>query len=503
MFSDIKDGDMIPMMKLTELLSIIPFYKVIGEINDIHIHEIEMDHRKINKEDVFVCLRGFTVDGHDFVEQAIENGATVIIAERDVNASVPTIVVSDTGRCLALMAAKYYNYPSTKLPLIGITGTNGKTTTSYLLEAIFNHDQKKTGLIGTIQMKIGDQSYPINNTTPDSLFLQKSFDQMVAEKVDRVIMEVSSHALDLGRIHGCDYDIALFTNLSQDHLDYHKNLDDYLRVKSLLFAQLGNSYNGDHHKFAIVNDDDPASQLIKQSTAQHVLTYGCNEKADVTATNIKLSANGTRFTLNTPVGMIDINSQLVGKFNVYNMLAASSVAIVSKVSLQVIKDALENIPGVNGRFEQVSEGQKFSVIVDYAHTPDSLENVLQTITGFSKGRIFVVVGCGGDRDRSKRPLMAGIAVQYADQAIFTSDNPRTESPKTILDDMTIDLKESNYEIIQDRKEAIFRAIELANDDDVILIAGKGHETYQEVNRIRHDFDDREVAREAIQQKESK
>src|SRR5690625_1528878 len=371
---------MMPMIKLTELLSVIPFYKVIGNIEETYMNKIEMDHRKINSGDAFVCLRGFTVDGHDYAEQAIEKGATIIIAEQDMKTSVATIVVPDTSRALAFIAAKFYDFPTSKLSLIGITGTNGKTTTTYLLEAIFKQDQKNTGLIGTIQMKIGEKTYPINNTTPDSLFLQKTFNEMVDEKVDTAIIEVSSHALDLGRVHGCDYDIALFTNLSQDHLDYHKDLDEYLRVKSLLFAQLGNTYDIGKEKFAILNEDDPASQLIKKSTAQHILTYGCQSKADIMAENIELSASGTRFMLKTPIGGVEINSQLIGMFNVYNMLAASSVAIAKNVDLQVIKDALENISGVNGRFEQVNEGQNFSVIVDYAHTPDSLENVLQTIT---------------------------------------------------------------------------------------------------------------------------
>ncbi|HLQ97128.1 MAG TPA: UDP-N-acetylmuramoyl-L-alanyl-D-glutamate--2,6-diaminopimelate ligase [Candidatus Dormibacteraeota bacterium] len=493
---------MMPMIKLTELLSVIPFYKVIGNIEETYMNKIEMDHRKINSGDAFVCLRGFTVDGHDYAEQAVEKGATIIIAEQDMKTSVATIVVPDTSRALAFIAAKFYDFPTSKLSLIGITGTNGKTTTTYLLEAIFKQDQKNTGLIGTIQMKIGDKTYPVNNTTPDSLLLQKTFKQMVDEEIDTAIMEVSSHALDLGRVHGCDYDVALFTNLSLDHLDYHKDLDDYLRVKSLLFAQLGNSYRPGDRKFAILNADDPASQLIKKSTAQHILTYGCKSNADMMAKNIELRANGTKFTLKTPIGEIEINSQLVGMFNVYNMLAASSIAVVQHVDLQVIKEALENISGVHGRFEQVNKGQRFSVIVDYAHTPDSLENVLQTITEFSKRRIFVVVGCGGDRDRSKRPLMANIAVKYADQAIFTSDNPRTENPLSILNDMTDHLKETNYEVIDDRKQAIFRAIDLAKDDDIILIAGKGHETYQEINRVKYDFDDREIASEAIKQKES-
>lgn len=490
-------------MKLTELLSSLPFYETTAQqLDEFEVNKIQMDHRKIQAGDLFVCIKGFTVDGHDFAEQAIENGAQIILAEKELDVTVPTIIVADTSRSLAKIAAKFFDYPSEKLPLIGITGTNGKTTTSYLLEAIFSHYGKKTGLIGTIQMKIGDQSFPVTNTTPDSLLLQKTFKQMVDEDVDIAMMEVSSHALDMGRVNGTEFDLAVYTNLSQDHLDYHKDMDDYARAKSLLFSQLGNNYRNENRKYAIINEDDPYRDLFKGSTAQHLLTYGCERTADIMATNIKQGVIKTSFTLETPVGNIDITSHLIGLFNVYNMLAASSAAIAMGVPLTVIKEALESMYGVDGRFEQVVEGQGFGVIVDYAHTPDSLENVLQTIRAFSTQKVYVVVGCGGDRDRAKRPLMANMALQYADLALFTADNPRTEDPDTILEDMIKGQEQHHYEVIPDRKAAIQHAIELAHDDDIILIAGKGHETYQEINQIKYDFDDRKIAREAIHNKEN-
>lgn len=491
-------------MKLTDMLANLPFYKTKLSIEDVIINDIEMDSRKVKSGNLFVCISGFTVDGHDYTDQAIENGAVAIIAEKDMAASVPVIVVPDTTRAMAMLAVTFYDDPTSKLPLIGVTGTNGKTTITYLLEAIFRQNGQKTGVIGSIQMKIGDTAYPIANTTPDALHLQKTFHQMLEEDVDQAIMEVSSHALDLGRVHGCDYDIAIFTNLSQDHLDYHKNMDDYLHAKSLLFAQLGNSYRTTRSKFAVINEDDAASDLLKRSTAQPVITYGCKNTAQVMAKNIKLDSKGTFFSLNTPFETIDINSKLIGMFNIYNMLAAAAAAIAQGIPLPVIKQALESVDGVSGRFEPVEADQDYSVIVDFAHTPDSLENILKTSNEFATKKVYVVVGCGGDRDRGKRPLMASIAAKYADQAIFTSDNPRTEDPKRILEDMVngLDTATDNYEVIVDRKAAIKRAIDYAEADDIILIAGKGHETYQIVGHEKHDFDDREIAREAILAKEN-
>lgn len=490
-------------MKLNELVSILSFYQSKNNLSDIEINDVEMDHRLVQVGNLFVCIEGYTVDGHDFASLAVEQGAVAVIAEQELDLSVPTIVVSDTARALAMLANKFYQFPSQNMSLVGITGTNGKTTTTYLLESIFKYHDKKTGLIGTIQTKIGDRSFNLSNTTPNALVLQKTLKQMKDENVEVVCMEVSSHALDLGRVYGCDYDIAVYTNLSQDHLDYHKNMEDYLRAKSLLFAQLGNVYKKNKEKIAVINQDDQYSDVIKRSTSQQVLTYGYKEKSDIMPKNLKLDISHTKFTLVTPLGDIQIVSKLIGMFNVYNMLAASGAAIAAKVPLETIKKALEDIAGIDGRFEQVTDNESFGVIVDYAHTPDSLENVLQTITGFVKGKIYVVVGCGGDRDRLKRPQMANVALKYANLAIFTSDNPRTEDPDAILEDMTKDLNQTHFEVISDRKNAIEQAIELVNDGDIVLLAGKGHETYQEINHVKHDFDDRVIAKEAIKTKELK
>lgn len=491
------------MMKLKELLSIIPFYHADQSIENIDVTDIVMDSRQVKPGNAFVCIAGFTVDGHQYAKEAEESGAVVIIAEKEVEVNVPVITVTDTSRVLAMLAAKYFNYPTKEMPLIGITGTNGKTTTTYLLEEIFQMNGEKTGLIGTIQMKIGHQSYPIDNTTPDSLFLQRAFKEMNDKNVNRAIMEVSSHALDLGRVYGSDFQIAVFTNLSQDHLDYHKDMDDYLRAKSLLFAQLGNNYDTHQRKFAVINEDDTTQSLLKRSTAQHILTYGYKNNADIMAKNVRLDAQGTTFMMETPLGHVEIKSGLIGLFNVYNMLAAAAAAIASEVPLQVIKEALDQTKGVSGRFEPVNEGQNYTLIVDFAHTPDSLENVLETIKGFAQKNIYVVVGCGGDRDRTKRPLMAQAALKYADHAIFTSDNPRTEDPQNILDDMVAGLENQNesYTVIVNRKDAIHEAVQQADANDIILIAGKGHETYQIVGRQKYHFDDRVVAREAIVAKE--
>ncbi|WP_240371753.1 UDP-N-acetylmuramoyl-L-alanyl-D-glutamate--2,6-diaminopimelate ligase [Anoxybacteroides rupiense] len=464
------------------------------------VTSIEMDSRKVTKGALFICIKGFTVDGHDFAQQAVENGAVAIIAEREVDVSVPVILVRDSKRALAVLADAFYGQPTHKLHLIGVTGTNGKTTTTHLIDYVFRKARKKTGLIGTMHIKIGDKTYDVKNTTPDALVLQRTFKQMVEEEIDTAIMEVSSHALHMGRVHGCDYDIAVFTNLTQDHLDYHRTMEEYRLAKGLLFAQLGNRFDHQRPKFAILNQDDPSSEYYKHMTAATVITYGIDQDSDIMAKQIEMSPNGMKFDLVTPDETVRICTKLIGRFNVYNILAAASACLASGLSLSTIAEALEEISGVSGRFETVNEGQDFTVIVDYAHTPDSLENVLKTIRQFAKRNIYVVVGCGGDRDRAKRPLMAQIAVKYADTAIFTSDNPRSERPEDILHDMEKGVAGKRYISIADRKAAIRYAVEHAQKDDVILIAGKGHETYQIIgNQVLH-FDDRIVAREAIKER---
>ena len=323
---------------------------------------------------------------------------------------------------------------------------------------------------------------------------------MVEEKVDTAVMEVSSHALDIGRVHGCEFNMAVFTNLTQDHLDFHTSMDDYRRAKGLLFAGLGNHFDHSKPKFAILNNDDNATEEYIKSTSATVITYGIDKKSDVMAEDIKMTSSGTVFTLITPHGTKKVKMKLIGKFSVYNVLAAISACLYSNIPIDRIVKSIEIMEGVSGRFELVNEGQGYTVIVDYAHTPDSLENVLTTVKQFAKGNVFVIVGCGGDRDRTKRPLMAKIATKYADTAIFTSDNPRSEEPKAILDDMEAGVPGEKYETIIDRAAAIKYAIEKVNKDDVIIIAGKGHETYQIIGEKVFDFDDRLVASQAIKER---
>jgi UDP-N-acetylmuramoyl-L-alanyl-D-glutamate--2,6-diaminopimelate ligase len=486
-------------MKLQDLLQhlqlLVPYQGTNPEITSI-----ENDNRKVQKGSLFICIKGFTVDGHDFAESAVKNGAVAVLAQQELALSVPVIIVNDTTRAMAVLADAFYNHPTKKLHLIGITGTNGKTTTSHLIEKIFSDVNRTTGLIGTMYTKIGNQKIETKNTTPESLVLQKGFQQMLENGVDTAIMEVSSHALHMGRVHGCDYDIAVFTNLTQDHLDYHKTMDDYRHAKSLLFSQLGNTFDPNHPKFAILNADDQASDMYRKSTAAHVVTYGIDHAADFRAINIQMTPKGTSFEIVINEKSYPIHIQLIGKFSVYNVLASIATAFVSKIPMKEIIDSIESVKGVDGRFELVNAGQEFTVIVDYAHTPDSLENVLKTIQSFAKKRIFVIVGCGGDRDKTKRPLMAEIACHFATDPIFTSDNPRSEDPLAILKDMEEGVSGKSYLTIPDRKEAIVSAIDRATTGDVILIAGKGHETYQIIGSNVFDFDDRVVAREAIEER---
>lgn len=490
-------------MRFSELLKNLSFYvkDIRNEPKDeLLITGIQNNHLNIKKGHVFICIKGYMVDGHRFAKEAEKKGAAAIIAERPVGVSIPTIILKNTRRAQAEIATLFYSHPSKHLKMVGITGTNGKTTIAYLLREIFSLNNDRTGMIGTIETIIGNKKYPTNLTTPDAISLQQILSKMHKEKVKTVFMEVSSHALSLGRVHGCDFDVAVYSNLSQDHLDFHQTMDHYLHAKSLLFSQLGNSF--ERKKYAIINKDDSFYKFFIDSTAQHIVTYSCTRKADFMAKNIKMTAKKTAFTLVTPKGEVPIKTSLIGDFNISNMLAAASVAFVLGVPLKIVQKAFQQVEGIPGRFEVVNEKEPYTVIVDYAHTPDSLSKVLQTIRCFAKGKVYVVVGCGGNRDRSKRPLMAKVAVKKADYAIFTSDNPRRENPRAILADMIQDLEEKNYQIVDDRKKAIHLAIQLARKNDIILIAGKGHETYQEINGVTYEFDDRKVALEAIEKKES-
>ncbi|MBB3127359.1 UDP-N-acetylmuramoyl-L-alanyl-D-glutamate--2,6-diaminopimelate ligase [Paenibacillus rhizosphaerae] len=490
-------------MKLNELASALTTAQIIGD-GDITITNIQVDSRKVAPGDLFICLPGHTVDGHDYAGQAAEKGAVALVVERKLDIDLPQIVVKDCRFAMAVLADAFFGSPSSHMKMIGVTGTNGKTTTTYLIEKMMSDQGVNTGLIGTIQMRYGGRTFPMSGTTPEALELQRSLDDMTANGVECCVMEVSSHALEQGRVKGTDFRTAIFTNLTQDHLDYHKTMEEYRAAKGLFFARLGNKFahQPEQRKFAVLNADDEASSYFAKITAAEVITYGVENSADVRATDVKVTAQGTSFHVDTFRGSADIQLRMVGKFNVYNALAAITAGLLEGIELENIKRSLESVPGVDGRVESVDAGQPFAVIVDYAHTPDGLENVLKTVNEFAEGRIITVFGCGGDRDRTKRPIMGKIAAKYSDFIFVTSDNPRTEDPELILKDIEQGLKDDSvpqerYEMIVDRRTAIQKAIEMASPQDVVLIAGKGHETYQTIGTTNYDFDDREVAKEAI------
>ncbi|NDI33670.1 UDP-N-acetylmuramoyl-L-alanyl-D-glutamate--2,6-diaminopimelate ligase [Chengkuizengella sediminis] len=491
-------------MLLKEFASLLKLSNLHGDPDTV-ITGIKTDSRKVKSGDLFICIVGHRVDGHEFAEQAVQNGAAALVVQQDGEWNIPIILVKDSRYAMAVFASAFYQYPSHKLKLIGVTGTNGKTTTTYLIEKILRDQSHRTGLMGTIQMKIDDQSYCVENTTLEALELQRSLDLMQKNNIDYCIMEVSSHALEMGRVIGCHYRTAIFTNLTQDHLDYHGTMEKYKQSKGLLFSRFGNTFsdNFEFKKYAVLNGDDPASNYFKKITTAEVFTYGIDqEDVDVRATDIRITSKGTNFKVISYAGTLDFHLQLIGKFNIYNALAAITASVIEGIALEEIKESLEQIKGIDGRFESVYENQDYLVIVDYSHTPDSLENALKTISEFAEGNIICVFGCGGDRDRTKRPLMGQIAAKYCDYVYVTSDNPRTENPIHILLDIekgiiNSGMTRSQYELIEDRHQAINQAISNANAKDVLLIAGKGHETYQEVQGIKKDFDDRLVAKNVI------
>lgn len=489
-------------MKFQTLLCHLYIYQY-GKNDNPEITDICTDSRQTVPGSLFVCVRGATVDGHDYAASAVEKGAVAVVSEKPLSLKVPVAVVPDSTRASQILANVFYGHPSKDMHVVGVTGTNGKTTTTNLIERIFRDSGKKCGLIGTIGMKLAGHPLRIQSstpTTPEAVTLQKGMSRMRKEGAKAVVMEVSSHALAQGRVRGVDFNVAVFTNLTRDHLEYHHSMEDYLHAKSLLFSQLGNTYNNEKMKAAVLNADDaPSYSFLRKSTAVQVMTYGIESRfCDVRARQIQLSAEGTSFRLETPAGEAEIFLQLIGKFNVYNALAAAACGLLSGIELQQIKKSLEAVPGIPGRFERVDEGQPYTVIVDYAHSPDSLQNVLETVQQFARGRVYVVCGCGGDRDKAKRPLMARCAVQYSDGAIFTSDNPRNEDSREIIRDMETGV-DGGYEVIVDRRMAIRAAIARAKRDDIVVIAGKGHETYQIVKGKTYPFDDRYEARQAIKE----
>lgn len=493
-------------MTIEQLVSVLNNVEVKGDVNK-EIEFITHDSRRVRKNTLFVCICGTRVDGNKFIPQAIEAGACAIMTEKDVEvpADITVIKVPNMREAMELAVPYFYDYPGKKMRMIGVTGTNGKTSSTYMLRDILRKVGYKVGVIGTIKIMIEDEEMPIHNTTPDVIDLQEILDKMYKQNIDYVVMEVSSHALDMNRIAGCEYDTAMFTNLTQDHLDYHKTMENYALAKAKLFDSLSAPNLVKSNKNAVINlDDELGSKTMIEHTKCNLITYGIKNDAVLKAENVEIKASGASFDVKYKDDCVHFDLKVTGMFNVYNILGVIGVALAEKISFDLIKETLEAFEAVAGRFELVRQGQDFSVIVDYAHTPDGLENVLKTAREIAKKRLIVVFGCGGDRDRTKRPIMGRIAAQLADVVIATSDNPRTEDPEFILSEVEAGvlpaLHGNFHEKITDRRTAIFRAIELAQKDDIVLIAGKGHENYQILKTGTIHFDDKEVAIEAIRGK---
>ena len=463
------------------------------------------DSRNVEPGSLFVAVKGEQVDGHEFLDRVVAAGAAAVVVQRNVAAgSIPSVRVQDSRVALGVLGSRFYRDPSAALRMVGMTGTNGKTTTTYVVKRLLEAANRQVGLIGTVAYLIGKESIPASHTTPGALELQRLFARMVDAGLDTVVMEVSSHALALDRTAGSEFDVAVFTNLTQDHLDFHIDMERYFQAKLKLFRELGQSGARKERKRAIINSDDPWGARIREACAVPVWTYGLGRQADLYAEDVKLSPAGTTFTLRSPAGSCVIQSRLVGEHNVYNLLAAIGVVLHEGLTLDQVRSAVETVSNVPGRFERVEAGQEFTVVVDYAHTEDALVRLLTTAQALRTGRIITVFGCGGDRDRTKRSKMGRAAVQYSDVVVLTSDNPRTEDPASILGEVEVGVKEAlagrahvQYRMIADRRAAIEAAMHEAQAGDMVLIAGKGHEDYQILGTTKHHFDDREVARETI------
>lgn len=484
------------MVQLSRLLQGLKNKKIYGNKN-LKINKVSYNSNLIEQNDLFIAIKGLKVDGHNYIQQAIERGASAVVSEKKINLAVKTlIVVPDSRTALARIACNYFNNPSRDLEVVGVTGTNGKTTTAFLIKRILEEKYNRVGLIGTIANYIAEQKLPTKLTTPESLELQALFVKMRKDKVKAVSMEVSSHSLELNRVYGVDFDCAVFTNLTRDHLDFHRTLTKYKQAKAKLFQNL----NG-KDKFAVLNLDDPHWKYFYQKTKVKKITYSINSHtADFYPLKFSWDFMGIRTVLQTPAGQLELSSQLLGKFNLYNILASTACAWALGISLNKIKSAIEAFSAVEGRIEPVKAGQPFRVIIDYAHTPDALKTILETVGEINKGTLWVVFGCGGDRDKGKRPLMGQIAVELADKVVVTSDNPRTEEPDNIIQDILAGIKEQNKVwIIPDRRQAISKALEQLHPDDSLVIAGKGHEDYQVIGTRRFPFSDREIVIEKLKQ----
>lgn len=493
-------------MKINELIYNSEVKVLCGDI-DVDIQSIEIDSRRVKEDSMFVCIKGLNVDGHNYIDKAIENGAKCIVVSDDNSDfvtdkiaryneyekfNVCVIKVSNTREALSIFASLLYDEPTNEFGLIGVTGTNGKTSTTYFIEQLLRALDKKTGVIGTTGALINGEQIEFSfdtSTTPDAHHLQSVFNIMRNENCESVVMEVTSQGLDQKRVFGSKFDVAVFTNLTQDHLDYHNTMEQYFEAKLSLFKQASKS---------VVNIDDEYGQRIA-NMFDNVLTVSLEKNADINVSNIKYTGAGSNFDITYKGVIKNVKINTPGKFTVYNVLCAIGALIQSGIEFDTVINTLPMIKGVRGRIQSVENNRGISILVDYAHTPDGLVNIINSVKEFTKGRVITVFGCGGDRDRTKRPIMAEITSRLSDVTIVTSDNPRTENPDEIVKEVSTGLnKDKEYHIIVDRKDAIFKAIEMAKENDSVIVAGKGHEDYQIIGTTKIHFDDVEVCQEAIE-----
>lgn len=486
-------------MRLKDLLEGIYTGMLPSAYQDVMIASVSSDSRQRQDNGLFVALSGFKFNGEDFIKDALARGAVAIVKKTPGRTIADTVIpehvcvldVEDPKAFLRQAALRFFDHPSRRVRTIGVTGTNGKTTITYLLESILNADQKASAVIGTVNYRIAGQVLPSKNTTPGFVENQQYLHQLAEQKIPYCLMETSSHALDQGRVDAIDFAGAIFTNLTQDHLDYHKDMESYFRAKARLFEGLQGS------SWAVINADDPYGARLMSMSKGKVISYGISSKADVRAIHIRHALKECAFDIVLPKGAISVKTRFIGDHNIYNILAAAAAAYSEGVALSVIRQGIQALSCVPGRLEPVEAGQEFAVFIDYAHTPDGLINVLKALRAVGPGRIILVFGCGGDRDKGKRPLMAEAACMLADYSVVTSDNPRSEEPEAILQDIKAGFTKDNYEMITDRKEAIARALGLAKAGEIVLIAGKGHENYQIFKDRTVDFNEKQIVTDLL------
>ena len=483
-------------MKLQKLLQDVKVLEIHADLG-LDIQDVAYDSRNVKEGGLFVAIAGFASDGNKFIPMALRSGAVAVVTARKPEADIPYVLVENDRLALACIAGNWFGHPARSMTMIGITGTNGKTSSTLLLKHVLEKTVRaKVGLIGTMENMVGDEIIPTARTTPESYELQALFARMRSAGCTHVVMEVSSHAIVLDRVGGIHYDVAAFTNLTEDHLDFHKTMDAYCDAKVELFRRCT--------KGVLNMDDSYYPRFLKGATCR-VLSTSAHGEADLHAENIHMASNGIAFTAVAGAQRREVKLGIPGKFTVYNALTVLGIAMQLGISLGAAADALATAKGVKGRIEVVpTPGKDYTVLIDYAHTPDGLENVLSSVKDFCKGRLISVFGCGGDRDPIKRPIMGKIGVELSDIAIITSDNPRTEDPMAIIRDICAQLPETakNYEVIENRVKAIHRAMDIAKKDDIIVLAGKGHETYQEIHGVKNHLDEREVVADYLSEMEN-